>query len=76
MTELIDMIRKHVMRDLKPYVCTYPDCSQAGETYASRFAFSHHERHIHKLRLYCVFCEKMLAWHSLPEYGRHVGFNM
>lgn len=45
--ELTDMIREHVMNDLRPYVCTYSDCSQADKTYASRSAFLRHELSIH-----------------------------
>ena len=35
------------MKDLRPYVCTFRDCSQAGQTYASRSAFLYHEFSAH-----------------------------
>ena len=35
------------MKDLRPYVCTFRDCSRAGQTYASRSAFLYHEFSAH-----------------------------
>ncbi|KAL9033806.1 MAG: hypothetical protein Q9180_005752, partial [Flavoplaca navasiana] len=31
--------QKHVMSDLRPYLCTFEDCPQGAETYASRALF-------------------------------------
>lgn len=36
------------MNDLRPYVCTFLDCSQAGETYGSRSAFLYREQIFHE----------------------------
>ena len=66
------MIRKHVMNDLRPYVCTFLDCDEAGKTYASRRAFRTHERSAHGFKEYlrtsqrglpksCIFCEEVLS---------------
>ncbi len=69
------MIRKHVMNDLRPYVCTFLNCSQAGKTYASRSALLGHEIKVHagesrslesletfmqSLHKDCFFCGKVL----------------
>ena len=42
---LIDVYRKHVLHDLRPYLCTYQDCPTADETYASRARFRNHLYH-------------------------------
>ena len=82
------MIRKHVMNDLRPYVCTFLDCSEAGETYGSRSAFLSHELCFHEseessrrelqrgLPKTCVFCEEVLSIADLKVRGRHVARHM
>ncbi len=85
------MIRNHVMNDLRPYVCTFMNCSQASETYASRSAFLDHEVHVHgkesrtlesselsmqSLHEDCFFCGKVLPEAGLEERSRHVGRHM
>ena len=82
------MIRKHVMNDLRPYICTFPNCSQAGETYISRSAFLKHELSVHGendsslanwmhfLRKNCVFCGKISSEVGCEERSRHVGRHM
>ena len=70
------MIRNHVMNDLRPYVCTFLNCSEAGKTYASRSAFLGHEIRVHvgeslseglkilkmqALHKDCLFCGKVLS---------------
>ena len=87
MIKLTGMIRKHVMNDLRPYVCTLPLCSQAGATYASRSAFLDHELSSHgdsydleigKLSCHrkCVFCGEVLLEDEWEERVRHVGRHM
>ena len=44
--------RKHVMSDLRPYVCTFPDCPQDAKTYASRESIDFHETLSHCLPSY------------------------
>ena len=88
MSELTDMIRQHVMDDLQPYVCTFLNCSQAGETYVSRSAFLEHELSVHGenysnlenwktlLHKMCVFCGEVLPEAKCEERSRHVGRHM
>lgn len=42
---LIDKYRKHVLGDLRLYLCIYQDCPTADETYASRARFRYHLYH-------------------------------
>jgi len=37
------MIRKHVFRDLRPYLCTYPDCADGDHIFESRHKWVKHE---------------------------------
>ena len=82
------MIRKHVMNDLRPYVCTFLDCSRGGETFASRSEFLWHELWSHESgdsswREFqqehpksCVFCEEVLSWADRRDHSRHVARHM
>ena len=40
--------RNHVMKDLRPYVCTHPDCSEAKTHYGSRTEMIDHELKKHE----------------------------
>ena len=76
------------MNDLRPYLCTFLDCSQALRTYTSQSKFLRHELRFHgnkgtrleNGRLVvsntCVFCEEVLSTTSLREYRQHVGRHM
>ena len=76
-------IRKHVMSDLRPYVCTLPDCTTPEQLYSSRSSFLNHER-LHKLgknlkNIFvgaCLFCGEMLSKANLRERAEHVGRHM
>ncbi|SPO04609.1 uncharacterized protein DNG_07294 [Cephalotrichum gorgonifer] len=43
----------HVFRDLRPYVCTFEHCQNAGKLYASRRDWIYHELQIHRRRYVC-----------------------
>ena len=76
------------MNDLRPYVCTFPNCSEAGETYVSRAAFVAHETRVHgaqwsqskieepSLPKNCIFCGEMLPPAEWAERSRHIGRHM
>ena len=42
-------IRRHVLTDLRPYICTFPFCSMANDSFASRPEFLSHEIMMHGL---------------------------
>jgi hypothetical protein len=54
------MDRKHVYRDLRPYVCVSKECETAGCLYGRRRAWIAHERKVHAQESsgphYCVLC--------------------
>ena len=81
------MTRRHVMDDLKPYLCTFPDCSQADTTYISRRLYVNHEWKTHmkwKGRVdatkiensCCPFCQEQLAYFDTRVRGCHIGRHM
>lgn len=43
-----DCARAHNLRDLQPYVCTYPDCVDGHRLYGSRQAWFDHESTAHR----------------------------
>ncbi|KAL3468871.1 hypothetical protein BJX99DRAFT_265737 [Aspergillus californicus] len=45
--------RTHVLHDIQPYVCTFPDCSEGDRLYSSRQAWMEHERVRHQLVWRC-----------------------
>ena len=48
-----DEIRAHVMRNLKPYICTYPGCSQSDLLFSSRHEWLEHEAWEHRTVFTC-----------------------
>lgn len=83
-------IRRHVLNDLRPYICTFQDCTIANESFASRAGFLDHEMLVHGRftldrlvdfdsdGIACLFCGEVLskAWSKRDEYARHVGRHM
>ena len=45
--------RKHVFRDLRPYVCTYEDCLNAEKLYVTRHDWIYHEGQLHQRSWIC-----------------------
>lgn len=50
---LIMSCRKHVLRDLQPYVCTYPDCDLLEHFFDSRREWHNHETQRHRGKWFC-----------------------
>ena len=48
-----DSCRRHVFGDLRPYVCTYPNCPNAEKMYISRHEWLHHEQQMHQRSWIC-----------------------
>ena len=57
---LIFIDRKHVMRDLRPYVCTALECNHKTETFPSILRYESHKMVSHDLyfeeSIVCIFC--------------------
>src|ERR1700712_1195640 len=73
------LLRAHVLQDLQPYICTYPECSKGLEMYSSRTAWLEHERLVHRRVWQCfehanwVFRSKRgLKEHLQADHLQHV----
>ena len=59
--------RKHIFRDLQPYVCTFPNCPQADEQYGSQRKWFDHEVQLHQREWYCDACSESFPRKSLAQ---------
>ncbi|RYP52482.1 hypothetical protein DL768_002309 [Monosporascus sp. mg162] len=53
--------KRHVFRDLRPYVCTFKDCQNSGKLYVSRHDWIYHELQIHRREFVCEECGKVCS---------------
>ncbi|RPB29195.1 hypothetical protein L211DRAFT_882026, partial [Terfezia boudieri ATCC MYA-4762] len=59
--------RKHVYRDLQPYICTYKDCARPEKQYSSLHDWYGHEIQVHRREWYCNVCSKTMLNRALFE---------
>ena len=45
--------RRHVFADLRPYLCTFPDCEDSARSYRTRMRFVMHELKVHRGHWIC-----------------------
>ncbi|KAG9780374.1 hypothetical protein KCU88_g3711, partial [Aureobasidium melanogenum] len=45
--------KAHLIHDLRPYICTYPDCKSAGQLYDTRSDWIEHENTFHRKQWRC-----------------------
>ncbi|GAW16184.1 hypothetical protein ANO14919_056070 [Xylariales sp. No.14919] len=53
--------KRHVFRDLRPYICTFEHCHNAGKLFSSRHEWQHHEFQIHRREYVCQRCRNRYA---------------
>ena len=62
---------RHIFKDIKPYVCTFPECSMPDRLYDSRREWYFHETTEHRREEFvCSLCKDTLK--SSKQYERHV----
>lgn len=62
---------RHIFKDIKPYVCTFSECSMPDRLYDSRREWYSHEITEHLREDYvCSLCKETLK--SFKQYERHV----
>ncbi|KAJ4111334.1 hypothetical protein NW768_011909 [Fusarium equiseti] len=49
--------KRHVFRDLRPYTCTYDECSNPDKMYATRHDWIYHEMQMHRRQWKCQKCD-------------------
>ncbi|KAI2618440.1 hypothetical protein GGR54DRAFT_605477 [Hypoxylon sp. NC1633] len=62
--------KRHIFRDLRPYVCTFRDCQDSGKLYVSRNDWMYHEFQIHRREYACKKCPKQCS--SRKEMSVHL----
>lgn len=68
--------KRHVFRDLRPYVCTFTQCSNPDKLYATRREWIYHEMQMHRRQWNCRPChtsytkKEMMASHIRLVHGQ------
>lgn len=62
---------QHVLRDLRPYICTYKDCKDGDQQYDSFKQWLSHETHNHRIARRCKEHPEE-SFPSLNEWREHV----
>ena len=70
--DLSDALRKHVTRDIEPYVCTFEGCKWPDKTYGSKRDWLQHEYNAHRTEKSwkCQACEK--TYKDLGQFKSHL----
>jgi hypothetical protein len=55
------MSRRHVFRDLRPYVCTFPTCQRSEHLFESRHEWFEHEKTFHRREWFCSACHAIFT---------------
>lgn len=69
--------KRHVYRDLRPYVCTFTQCSNPDKLYATRREWVYHEMQMHRRRWNCRPCntsfetKELMASHLRSAHAHH-----
>ena len=76
--ESLTVIRNHVYRDLRPYVCTFVDCTVPDRLFEDRNDWSEHEAQAHMRWWECVDgCKKPFNSKSaFEDHIRHIHQNL
>ncbi|KAK3339682.1 hypothetical protein B0T25DRAFT_560394 [Lasiosphaeria hispida] len=70
LTENRDAWKRHVFRDLRPYVCTFPSCPSEDKMYASRHDWVYHEMQVHRRQWDCTDCQE--TFYARGDMASHV----
>ncbi|KAK9424910.1 putative C2H2-type domain-containing protein [Seiridium unicorne] len=62
--------KRHVFRDLRPYICTYQACATPYRMFATRYDWVYHESQLHRRQWNCQKCSA--AFDSKEEFQGHL----
>ncbi|KAI8627280.1 hypothetical protein F5Y19DRAFT_443795 [Xylariaceae sp. FL1651] len=65
-----DNWKRHVFRDLRPYLCTAESCSDPDRQYATRYDWIYHETQMHHRQWECPECSKVFQ--SKTAFNAHI----
>lgn len=60
-----------MFRDLRPYTCTYSECSNPDKMYATRHDWIYHEMQMHRRQWKCQKCD--ISFHNKSSMADHLG---
>ncbi|KAK8188772.1 uncharacterized protein BKA78DRAFT_158295 [Phyllosticta capitalensis] len=63
--------KKHVLEDLQPYVCTFPDCELSEHLFENRDAWFKHEMQKHRIEFFCNV-EGHKSYEKRAEFLEHL----
>ncbi|KAK9771983.1 putative C2H2-type domain-containing protein [Seiridium cardinale] len=62
--------KRHVFRDLRPYICTYQACATPYRMFATRYDWVYHESQLHRRQWSCQKCSA--AFDSKEKFQGHL----
>lgn len=71
MIQMLNLDRAHVIHDLRPYVCTFPDCSEETRTFDRLEEWTQHEVYSHQLR-WCCPSHPERVYDSRQSFSAHM----
>ncbi|KAL8911247.1 MAG: hypothetical protein Q9171_003545 [Xanthocarpia ochracea] len=69
---MVAFVRRHVVKDLRPYSCTFRDCATGGQLYDSSKDWLHHEAQQHEADMNHRFCPFCFADASTQHIAEHL----
>ncbi|RPB19135.1 hypothetical protein L211DRAFT_899116 [Terfezia boudieri ATCC MYA-4762] len=63
-------LRRHVFRDLRPYICTFESCTKSNRLFETRHGWYDHEVRHHRREWYCAECT--VAFSTSSKFTRHL----
>ncbi|KAI1743712.1 hypothetical protein F4680DRAFT_409163 [Xylaria scruposa] len=65
--------KRHVFRDLRPYICTFPDCLDSERLFLTRHDWIYHEMQLHRRQWICQSCSRQyISKLEMTEHLRRV----
>ncbi|KAI0533156.1 hypothetical protein GGR58DRAFT_517148 [Xylaria digitata] len=64
--------KRHVFRDLRPYVCTFSDCLDPDRLFTTRRDWKYHEMQLHRRQWICQSCN--CEYTSKSEMASHIRY--
>ncbi|OCL12216.1 hypothetical protein AOQ84DRAFT_360834, partial [Glonium stellatum] len=59
--------KRHVFRDLRPYICTFLECQTPEKLYVTRHDWIYHEMQMHRRQFVCGDCDEKHPTRDLME---------
>ncbi|KAF2136882.1 uncharacterized protein K452DRAFT_322128 [Aplosporella prunicola CBS 121167] len=63
--------KKHVLADIQPYVCTFPDCDLSEHLFEDKDAWYNHETQFHRVKYSCN-TDGHKPYTSQSDFGKHM----